>query len=154
MRRRVLLILATIVAAAGAAAGVATAQTAETSLQLPFIPFGAVYTESNAVDGNSVLIYERSLDGRLRAAGGVKTGGTGTGSGLGSQGAVALSDNERWLLAVNAGSDDVSVFEVQPRGLRLVDRTNSGGTQPISVAIHGSLVYVVNSGNDTISGFR
>jgi 6-phosphogluconolactonase len=151
MRRRVLLILATIFVAAGAAA--AYAQQADANLQLPFIPFGAVYTESNAVDGNAVLIYERSLDGRLRPAGSVSTGGTGTGSGLGSQGAVALSENERWLLAVNAGSDDVSVFEVQPRGLRLVDRANAGGAQPISVAIHGSLVYVVNTGSDTISGF-
>src|SRR5262249_16257162 len=103
MRRRVLLILVAIVAAAGAAAGIRRGQPPETSLQLPFISFGAVYTESNAVDGNVVLVYERSLDGRLRAAGAVKTGGTGTGSGLGSQGAVALSDNERWLLAVNAG---------------------------------------------------
>ncbi len=151
MRRGVLLMLATLFVAAGA--GAAHAQPADASLQLPFIPFGAVYTQSNAVDGNAVLIYERAIDGRLRAAGAVRTGGTGTGAGLGSQGAVALSDNERWLLAVNAGSDDVSVFEVQPRGLRLVDRTNAGGSQPISVAIHGSLVYVVNTGSDTISGF-
>ncbi len=83
----------------------------------------------------------------------MKTGGTGTGAGLGSQDAVALSENERWLLAVNAGSDDVSVFEVQQRGLRLVDRANAGASQPISVAIHGSLVYVVNTGSDAISGF-
>jgi 6-phosphogluconolactonase len=151
MRRRVLLILAAIVVAAGAAA--AHAQPADANLQLPFIPFGAVYTQSNAVDGNAVLIYERALDGRLRAAGSVKTGGTGTGAGLGSQGAIVLSENERWLLAVNAGSDDVSVFEVQPRGLRLIDRANAGGTQPISVAIHGRFVYVVNGGSDSISGF-
>jgi 6-phosphogluconolactonase (cycloisomerase 2 family) len=143
--------LATIAVAAGAAA--AHAQTVDASLQLPFIPFGNVYTETNAVNGNAVLVYERAIDGRLRLATSLKTGGNGTGAGLGSQGAVALSDNERWLLAVNAGSDDVSVFEVQPRGLRLVDRANAGGTEPISVTIHGSLVYVVNAGNDTISGF-
>lgn len=156
MRRRgVLLMLATVVVAAGAAGAGAQAQTADATLQpqLPFIPFGNVYTESNASTGNAVLVYERAIDGRLRLAASVDTGGTGTGAGLGSQGAVALSDNERWLLAVNAGSDDLSVFEVQPRGLRLVDRANAGGTLPISVAIHGSLVYVVNSGNDTIAGF-
>ncbi len=151
MKRRVLLILAAIAVAAGAAA--AQAQTADANLQLPFIPFGAVYTESNAVDGNAVLVYERALDGRLRFAASVKTGGTGIGAGLGSQGAVALSEDERWLLAVNAGSDDVSVFAVQPRGLQLVDRANAGGTQPISVAVHGRFVYVVNTGSDTISGF-
>jgi 6-phosphogluconolactonase len=152
MKKGVLLFLATIAVAASAAT--ASAQQADASLQLPFIPFGNVYTETNATDGNAVLVYERAVDGRLRFATSVKTGGTGTGAGLGSQGAVALSDNERWLVAVNAGSDDVSVFEVQPRGLRLVDRANAGGDQPISVGIHGSLVYVVNTGSDTISGFR
>jgi 6-phosphogluconolactonase len=151
MRRRVLLMLATIVAAGTTAAY--AQPLADANLQLPFIPFGAVYTQTNAVDGNAVLIYDRALDGRLRPAGSVRTGGSGTGEGLGSQGAVALSDDERWLLAVNAGSDDVSVFEVQLRGLRLVDRVHAGGTQPISVTIHGRFVYVVNNGSDSIAGF-
>jgi 6-phosphogluconolactonase len=151
MRRRVFFLLATILVAVGA--GAAQAQPAESNGRLPFIPFGAVYTLSNAADGNAVIVFDRAIDGRLRPAGSFSTGGTGTGAGLGSQGAVVLSGNEHWLLAVNAGSDDVSVFDVQPRGLRLVDRTNAGGTQPISIAIHGRLVYVLNSGSSSIAGF-
>ena len=36
----------------------------------------------------------------------VLTSGTGTGAGLGSQGSLALSADGRWLLAVNAGSNE------------------------------------------------
>src|SRR5437588_10723069 len=77
----------------------------------------AVYTLTNQVAGNSVAVFTRAADGTLSAAGRVATGGTGTGAGLGSQGAVAVSDDGRWLLAVNAGSNDVSVFAVRPSGL-------------------------------------
>jgi 6-phosphogluconolactonase (cycloisomerase 2 family) len=171
MNRRVLLIRSALIVTAMAGAATAYAQTtalstallqaqaqAQASMSdlrlLPFIPFGAVYTATNAADGNAILVFERSIDGRLRQAGSVKTGGTGSGAGLGSQGSIVLSDNERWLLAVNAGSNDVSVFDVQPRGLRLIDRADAGGSQPIGVAIHGSLVYVVNAGTGNISGFR
>ncbi len=153
MRKRVFLILATILLAAGAGVRLAQAQTPDANARLPFVPFGAVYTESNAADGNAVLMFDRAIDGRLRAAGSISTGGIGTGAGLGSAGAIALSENERWLLAVNAGSDDVSLFAVLPRGLRLVDRVNAGGTEPISVAIHGRLVYVLDAGSGNIAGF-
>src|SRR5437588_6311915 len=73
----------------------------------------AVYTLTNQVAGNGVAVFTRAADGTLSAAGRVATGGTGTGAGLGSQGAVALSDDGRWLFAVNAGSHDVSVFSVR-----------------------------------------
>ena len=38
--------------------------------------FGAVYTMSNAVDGNAVLTFFRLPDGRLFRAGATPTGGT------------------------------------------------------------------------------
>jgi 6-phosphogluconolactonase (cycloisomerase 2 family) len=79
------------------------------------------------------------------------TGGTGSGGGLGNQGALA-TDGE-FLLAVNPGSDDVSVFKIGKHGLRLVDRTSSGGAQPVSVTVHRNLVYVLNAGSDSIAGF-
>jgi len=114
----------------------------------------AVYTLTNQVAGNAVAVFNRSADGTLSAAGTVATGGTGTGAGLGSQGAVALSDNGRWLFAVNAGSNDVSVFDVRPAGLSLASRTASGGRLPISLTVHGNVVYVLNAGgNGNISGF-
>src|SRR3989441_6951381 len=114
----------------------------------------AVYTLTNQVAGNSVAVFTRAADGTLSAAGSVATGGTGTGAGLGSQGALALSDDGRWLFAVNAGSNDVSVFDVGPVGLALASRTASGGTLPISLTLHGHVLYVPNAGGTgNISGF-
>jgi 6-phosphogluconolactonase len=115
-------------------------------------PAGHVYTETNSPAGNSVLVFDRDRDGRLSPAGSVATGGTGTGAGLGSQSALARSGD--LLFAVNAGSNDLSVLRVRHDGLRLVDRVASGGTDPISVAVRGRLVYVLNNGGaGNISGF-
>lgn len=115
---------------------------------------GAVYVMSNAAAGNAVLVFDRSADGTLTAAGSVPTGGLGTGSGLGTQGALALSGDGRWLLVVNAGSNELSAFRVGARGLEATDRVASGGTMPVSVTVSGSLVYVLNAGGSgNISGF-
>ena len=115
---------------------------------------GAVYTLMNLTSGNAVAIFARAADGTLTAAGTVATGGTGTGSGLGSQGAVVLSADGRWLFAVNAGSNDVSIFSVSPAGLALTSRIPSGGVQPVSSTVHGNLLYVLNGGGSgNIAGF-
>src|SRR3989454_6668149 len=115
---------------------------------------GGVYTLTTQVGGNAVAVFTRGADGRLTAAGTVSTGGTGTGASLGSQSAVTLSDDGRWLFAVNAGSNDVSVFSVSPPGLALASRTASGGTLPISLTVHGNVLYVLNAGGTgNISGF-
>jgi len=114
----------------------------------------AVYTLTNQVAGNAVAIFSRAADGTLTPAGSVATGGTGTGAGLGSQGAVTLSDDGRLLFAVNAGSNDLSVFRVDPQGLSLLSRTPSGGTLPISVTVSHNVVYVLNAGGSgNITGF-
>ena len=116
---------------------------------------GAVYTLSNQTSGNAVLIFDRQADGSLTAAGSVATGGLGTGGGLGSQGAVVLAQDSHRLFAVNAGSDDVSVFDVNESGLTLVDRVASGGVRPVSVAAHENVLYALNAGGaGNISGFR
>lgn len=113
-----------------------------------------VYTMTNATAGNSVMVYRRAADGSLTAVGPESTGGKGNGGGLGSQGALTLSQSNRWLLAVNAGSDDVSVFAVTNSGLTLASRTPSGGHMPLSVTISGRTVYVLNAGTpNNISGF-
>jgi 6-phosphogluconolactonase len=110
---------------------------------------GTVYIETNAASGNAVAGYERHADGTLTWSADYATGGKGTGAGLGSQGSVALSADGRTLVAVNAGSDDVSAFAVGHDGtLHLVSRAPAGGTDPISVAIHGDLVYVLDAGGD------
>src|SRR3989454_10128051 len=102
----------------------------------------------------STLFPYTTLFRSLTVAGTVATGGTGTGSGLGSRGALALSDDGRWLFAVNAGSNDVSIFRVGPAGLSLTSRIPSGGTQPVSLTVHGNLLYVLNGGvSGNIAGF-
>jgi len=115
---------------------------------------GAVYTLTNAPDGNRVVVYDRHADGRLGARRSFSTGGNGAGAGLGNQGAVALSDSGQWLLAVNAGSDSVSVFFVLGSFLYRTDVEASGGTRPVSVTIEDDIVYVLNAGSDTLQGFR
>ncbi|HEY7625211.1 MAG TPA: beta-propeller fold lactonase family protein [Candidatus Limnocylindria bacterium] len=115
---------------------------------------GAVYTLTNAATGNAVIAYDRSASGTLTWSGTFATGGLGSGAGLGSQGAVVLSGNGRWLYAVDAGSNDIAAFRVTKGGLVLTDRIGSGGTQPISLTTDGDVVYVVNAGSLNIAGFR
>jgi 6-phosphogluconolactonase len=115
---------------------------------------GMVYTLSNALSGNQVLAYNRLPDGTLSFQGAYATGGLGSGSGLGSQGALVLSQNNRWLFAVNAGNDTLSIFAVRPGGLALVNVAGSGGKFPISLSVSGKLLYVLNSGRSgNITGF-
>jgi 6-phosphogluconolactonase len=109
---------------------------------------GAVYTLTNAASGNEVAVFHRGNDGSLTPAGTVATGGNGTGAGLGSQGAIVLDG--RRLLAVNAGSNTLSLLHVNRRGKPvLADVEPSGGVGPISVTVHGKVVYVVNQGDAT-----
>jgi len=112
----------------------------------------AVYTLSNSAAGNEVLVFSRGRHGSLSPVGSFPTGGLGTGAGLGSQGAVVLSG--KFLFAVNAKSNEVSVFKVSHGGLTLTDKVSSGGTLPISLTVHRDLLYVLNAGDDeNITGF-
>lgn len=116
---------------------------------------GAVYVLTNQAPENSVMVYARSPQGTLSFSGSFATGGAGMGSGadpLGSQGALVL---QRGLLfAVNAGTNDISLFEANGAVLRLLDRQPSGGQMPVSIAVHGNLVYVLNAGGTpNIQGF-
>ncbi len=117
---------------------------------------GFVYTETNASGANTVLAFARGGDGSLSPIGSFATGGLGSGGGLGSQGAVTLAGDGHWLLAVNAGSNDVSAFRVRDDGrLVLTDRTATAGADPISVTEHDGSVYVLDAGGaGNIAGFR
>lgn len=116
--------------------------------------FETVYTLTNSASQNEVLAFQRNKSGNMEAAGRFATGGTGTGSGLGNQGALALSDNERYLFAINAGSNDVSVFRINRNSLELIDHAAQPGIRPVSVAVSRNLVYVVNAGDDSIFGYQ
>lgn len=115
----------------------------------------AVYTLTNQTSGNAVAIFTRAADGRLTAAGTVSAGGRGTGAGLGSQGALALNAGGQLLFAVNAGSNEISAFAVNPHArLSLATHVPSGGTRPISLTVHDQLLYVLNAGGSgNIRGF-
>lgn len=116
---------------------------------------GAVFTMTNSAQGNAVLAFGRSAQGRLTFFDAYDTEGIGTGTGLGNQGGVALDRSGNRLFVVNAASDSLSVFAVGPGGLTLLDVEPSGGTLPISVTTYGDLVYVLNAGGDgNIAGFR
>jgi 6-phosphogluconolactonase len=114
---------------------------------------GAVYVMDNATTGNNILVYNRSSNGQLTAAGIFPTGGNGSGGGLGSQGSLII--DEDYLYACNAGSNEISVLHITKFGLTLVDKISSNGMRPVSVTTHDDLLYVLNAGGTgNISGFR
>lgn len=122
---------------------------------------GAVFVQLNDGAANSIEAFARDDDGALTAVGTFATGGKG-GKQLGapvdalaSQGSLAAADDHRVLIAVNAGSGTVSSLRVRDDGLRLASVVPSRGDFPSSVAVHGSLVYVLNAGGDgSVSGYR
>jgi len=114
----------------------------------------AVFVQTNEADGNRVIAFRRDADGSLSELGSYATGGAGDGTPhLTSQGSVVLSSDGAHLFVTNAGSGDVSVLAVNENGLALVD-TVTTGPSPKSVAEHGGIVYVLNTGEPSLTGFR
>ena len=114
---------------------------------------GGVFVSTNGAQGNAVVAYARAANGSLSYTGTFSTEGTGIGGTadpLTSQFALALSDNAKLLVVVNAGSNDVSSFAVDGGSLTLVDRAASGGSRPVSVAISQGYVYALNLLSNTI----
>ncbi len=122
---------------------------------------GAVFVQTDNTAGNQVIAYRRLPDGTLLPAGSYATGGLGgalAGSvvdHLASQGSLSYDPWHSLLYAVNAGSDTVSVFAVSGDRLALRQVVRSGGSFPVSVAVHGDLVYVLNAlGGGSLQGYR
>ena len=108
---------------------------------------GHVYVNDNTAGTNTIGAFDRHANGTLTAEPGspFAVGGAGTGAGLASQGALQISPDGRFLIAVDAASNQISVLGVTPGGsLRRIRGgvVSSGGALPVSVAIHGDLVYV------------
>jgi 6-phosphogluconolactonase (cycloisomerase 2 family) len=121
----------------------------------------AVFVQTDATSGNRVVAYHRAADGALSPAGSYPTGGLGGVLGgsvvdhTASQGSLTYDPWHSLLYAVNAGSNTVSVFAVSGDHLALREVLGSGGTFPVSVAVHGDLVYVVNALNGgSLHGYR
>jgi 6-phosphogluconolactonase len=112
---------------------------------------GHVYLDDNTAGTNTISGFDRHLDGSLTplADSPFTAGGAGTGVGLASQGAIQVSRDGRFLLAVDAGTDQVSVLRIGFDGtLQLVPNgvVSSDGPMPVSIAVHDNLVYVANAG--------
>ena len=155
------------VAAAGLAAALALpfATPALASTAAPAFGSGgashAVFAATDNTSGNQVVAYYRASDGTLSPAGTYATGGLGgvlAGSvvdHLASQGSLSYDPGHGLLYAVNAGSDTVSVFAVNGDRLALRQVLSSGGSFPVSVAVHGDLVYVLNAlAGGRLAGYR
>jgi 6-phosphogluconolactonase len=146
----------------GIAAAAAVAIPASASASTGASPVvGHVYVNDNTKGTNTIGAFDRHADGTLTPLAGsaFPTGGAGTGTGLAEQGAIQITSDGRFVIAVDAGSDQVSVLRIHPDGsLRLVSHgvVSSGGAQPDSVAVFGDLVYVANSGTGdaNYTGFR
>jgi len=112
-----------------------------------------VFVQTDNTAGNQVVAYDRADNGSLTLADTYNTGGLGGVLGgsvvdhLASQGSLTYDQNNALLYAVNAGSNTVSVFSVRGDQLTLRQVINSGGTFPVSVAVHDNIVYVLNAEN-------
>ena len=147
------------VAAAAALAVPASASASTSNGPSPVV--GHVYVNDNTKPANTIGAFDRHADGTLTPEAGspFAAGGMGTGSGLASQGALQFSADGRFLIAVDAGSNQISVLRVHSDGsLSLVPGgvVSSHGILPDSLAVHGDLVYVANSGagHSNYTGFR
>ena len=142
---------------------VALAATAAIAAALPFAgapaalasgSAGSVYVLGNQVSGNAVIAYDRSSDGRLTFADSYPTTGSGSGGSLGSQNALVVDEDGDHLYAVDAGSNSLTSFRIAGGGLQRIGTVPSGGTMPISVAVHDDRLYALNAGGSgNVSSF-
>jgi 6-phosphogluconolactonase len=99
---------------------------------------GAVFVQTNAAH-NEVIAFSRAADGSLSRVGEFATGGAGDDNAhLPSQGSVTLTRDRRHLLVTT-----VELTKTVPVGMA-----------PRSVAEHDGRVFVLNTGDATITGSR
>jgi hypothetical protein len=146
-----------VLAVLGATAGLAFAGPALASAS-PVV--GHAYVDDNTAGANTISGFDRHTDGTLTPIPGSPflAGGAGTGHGLASQGALEVSSDGRYLIAVDAGSSELSVLRIHDDGTLTPVRggpVSSGGLDPVSVAEHDGLVYAANagSGGSNYTGF-
>ena len=117
---------------------------------------GHIYVNDNTGGVNTIGAFDRHADGSLTPMLGSPfvAGGVGTGTGLASQGSLQESDDGRYLLAVDAASNEISVLRIMHDGsLKSAGRpVSSEGVNPVSIAVHDDLIYVANAGTATSTG--
>jgi 6-phosphogluconolactonase len=115
---------------------------------------GHVYVNDNTAGTNTIGAFDQHADGSLTPLAGspFSAGAAGTGTIVGSQGSIQATVDGNWILAVDAGSNQISVLAVGGDGTLTPapgSPVPSGGIEPVSIAVHGDLVYVANEGNGT-----
>jgi 6-phosphogluconolactonase (cycloisomerase 2 family) len=125
---------------------------------------GTIYVQSNrSQPGRNTVMAFRYREGRiLKSRGEYKTGGSGShdlsnSGALDIEGSIATTPDDRYLFAVNAGSDTVAVFKVASNGgLRAVAGSPfaSQGKAPASVAFSGGHLFVANKAHDGVRDLR
>jgi len=153
LRKAISLACAALVGVTGATlcAGAASAQQAPTTSTRDSATH-AVFVQTNSTAGNSIRVFTRAADGTLTPAGEYPTGGMGGTEqqapldALASQGSLVYANG--MLFAVNAGSDTITAFHVNGTTLTDAQVIGSGGSFPVSIAVYGNLVYVLNAGGD------
>jgi len=151
--KKVALAILGVLAVAFAVAGSGFAESAKPAAEI----VGHVYVNDNTAGVNTVAGFDRHADGSLTPMPGspFAVGGAGAGHGTASQGALQLSADGHFLLAVDAGSNQISVLRIAHDGsLEQVDGSpvSAGGVNPVSIAVSGKLVYVANQGPGTTAG--
>jgi 6-phosphogluconolactonase (cycloisomerase 2 family) len=122
---------------------------------------GFVYTQTNDPAGNAVVVFKRKSDGTITQFQTIKTGGVGTASQqpfglpqIDAADSVELTSDGRLLFVVNAGDNTITSFRVTASGLKRADIESSGGVLPVSIAMHGKLLYVMDTVTGNIAGFH
>src|SRR5437899_4872319 len=134
------------------ALGAVTVVVAAASASAASTVVGHLYVNDNTAGTNTIAAFDRHADGTLTPLrdSPFAAGGAGTGTGIGSQGALQITSDGKYLLAVDAGSNQSSVLRINDDGeLNPVGGgpVSSGGVKPVSIAVHGNLVYVANAGD-------
>jgi hypothetical protein len=151
--------LTRIVALGGTIAALVAGLTAGTVAAAGSPVVGHVYVNNNTSGTNTVAGFDRHANGSLTTIAGspFAAGGAGTGLPFGSAGGLQRSSDGRYLLATDPASNQISVLRIKRNGsLKLVEVRSSNGLTPVSIATHGSLVYVANTGagGSNYTGFR
>jgi 6-phosphogluconolactonase len=119
---------------------------------------GHVYVNDNRAGANAISAFDRHADGSLTPISGspFATGGAGLGMGTASQGSLQETPDGKFLLAVDAGSNQISVLRIRADGGLQAGPGGpfaSDGKEPVSIAVDPvvgrngrDLVYVANSG--------
>ncbi len=133
---------------------------------IPAAPSGAasthaVFAATNDPSGNAVRVWRDSGGGHLSFVASYATGGAGGKTAasmadpLASQSSLVFDAAHGMLFAVNAGSDTLTTFHVHGTTLTNRQIITSDGPFPVSIAVHGDLVYVLDAaGAGSVHGYR